>query len=84
MFKVLLITILLIAVAGVLMATSILFNKLLFNKKGRFPNTSIGHNPSMQKIGITCAKGDAAKEFRKSKDVLGGCSTEGGSGCACG
>jgi len=82
--QVLIISIILVAIAGVLMATSILFNKLLFNKQGRFPNTSIGHNPNMQKIGITCAKGDASKEFRKSKEVLGGCSTEGGGGCACG
>ena len=51
--KVLIITILLMAVAAVLLGTSILFNKLLFNKKGRFPNTAIGHNPQMQNIGIT-------------------------------
>jgi len=81
--QVLIISIVLVAIAGVLMATSILFNKLLFNKEGRFPNTSIGHNPNMQKIGISCAKGDAAKEFRKSKEVLGSCSSNGG-GCACG
>jgi len=51
--QVLIITIVLVAIAGVLMATSLLFNKLLFNKEGRFPNTSIGHNPNMQKIGVT-------------------------------
>jgi hypothetical protein len=83
MFKVLIITIVLIAIAGILMATSILFNKLLFNIKGRFPNTSIGHNPNLQKLGITCAKGDARKEFNKSKQQLG-CSTEGGASCGCG
>ncbi len=82
--QVLIISIVLVAIAGVLMATSLLFNKLLFNKEGRFPNTSVGHNPNMQKLGISCAKGDAAKEFRKSKEVLGSCSTSGGSGCACG
>jgi len=82
--QVLLISIVLIAIAGVLMATSILFNKLLFNKQGRFPNTSIGHNPNMQKLGITCAKGDAAKEFRKSKEILGSCSSQSSGGCACG
>ena len=83
--QVLIISIVLVAVAGVLMATSLLFNKLLFNKEGRFPNTSVGHNPSMQKLGITCAKGDAAKEFRKSREMLGSCSTgNSGGGCACG
>ncbi len=84
MIKVLIITIILVAIAGILLATSLLLNKLLFNKQGRFPNTSIGHNPNMQKIGITCAKGDAAKEFRKSNEILGSCSTGTGSSCGCG
>lgn len=53
MIKILIITIILVAIAAVLLATSILFNKLIFNKEGRFPNTAIGHNPNMQKIGIT-------------------------------
>ena len=53
MIKVLIITIILVAIAGILLATSLLLNKLLFNKQGRFPNTAIGHNPQMQKIGIT-------------------------------
>lgn len=84
MIKVLIITIVLVAIAGILLATSLLFNKLLFNKEGRFPNTSVGHNPSMQNLGITCAKGDASKEFRKSRERLG-CSTDNtGGGCACG
>jgi len=84
MIKVLIITIVLVAIAGILLATSILFNKILFNKEGRFPNTSVGHNPSMQKLGLTCAKGDASREFRKSKERLG-CSTDNMSGgCACG
>lgn len=83
MLKVLIIAIVLIAIAGVLMATSILFNKLLFNKEGRFPNTSIGHNPNLQKLGITCTKGDARKEFNQSREQLG-CDTESSSTCGCG
>jgi len=77
-------SIFLVAVAGILLATSILFKKILFGQTGKFPNTSVGHNPNMQKLGISCAKGDAAKEFRQSREVLG-CSTDKtGSGCACG
>jgi len=85
MIKVLLIAILLVAVSGVLLATSIIFKKLLFNKRGVFPNTSVGHNPSMQKLGITCAKGDAWKEYKDAKRNLN-CSTdeESTGGCACG
>jgi hypothetical protein len=26
--------------------------------KGKFPETHVGHNPDMKKIGITCAKND--------------------------
>ena len=84
MIKILLITILLVAVSGVLLATSIIFKKLLFNKTGVFPNTSVGHNPNMQKLGISCAKGDAWKEYKDSKRNLD-CSTEESTGgCACG
>ena len=66
------------------MATSLLFNKLLFNKEGRFPNTSIGHNPNMQKIGVTWAKGDARKEFNKGRQELGCSTTNTSGGCGCG
>lgn len=84
MIKVLIITIILVAISGILLATSILFKKLLFNKKGVFPNTSVGHNPNMQKLGITCAKGDAWKEFRDSKRSLNCSSEDSVGGCACG
>lgn len=84
MIKVLIISIILVAISGILLATSILFSKFILKKQGAFPNTSVGHNPNMQKLGITCAKGDAAKEFRRSKELLGCASDESSSGCACG
>ena len=44
--------------------------KALFVKEGRFPETSIGKNREMRKLGITCAKHD---EMRCYKDGNGGC-----------
>ncbi len=82
--KVLLISIILVAIAGVLLATNIILKKLLFNKTGHFPNTSVGHNPEMKKLGITCAKGDAWREFREAKKRQGCSSDELSGGCCCG
>ncbi|MBN2669286.1 MAG: hypothetical protein JXR60_08655 [Bacteroidales bacterium] len=84
MIKVFIISILLVAISGILLATSIIFKKLILNKRGFFPNTSVGHNPNMQKLGITCAKGDAWKEFKQSKEVLGCSTDESTGGCSCG
>ena len=42
--------------------------RILFVKEGGFPETSIGKNEEMQKLGITCAKHD---EMRCYKDIAG-------------
>ena len=55
--KVLLLSIILIAISLIFLATQI-----ILKKGGRFPKTSIGHNPDMRKLGITCAK---CEELRK-------------------
>jgi len=47
--------------------------RVLFVKDGRFPETSIGKNKEMQKLGITCAKHD---EIHCQKHLKGG-------GCGC-
>ena len=80
MIKVLLITIILVAIAILLMGIKIFFNKLLFNKQGKFPVTSVGHNPEMKKLGISCVKHDEIKCFTKSKNGLENNAT----GCSCG
>lgn len=48
--------------------------RILFVKDGRFPETSIGKNREMQKLGITCAKHD---EMNCHKGLHG----SGGCGC---
>ncbi len=82
--KVLLISIVLVAIALVLLATGILLKKVFLNKQGHFPITSVGHNPEMRKLGITCAKGDAWREFREAKKRQGCSSDELPGSCCCG
>ena len=51
MFQVFLIASILIAIAVAGLAIGIL-------SKGKFPDTHVGHNADMKKMGITCAKND--------------------------
>lgn len=55
--KVILLSIGLIAIAVLGLSISI-----LLKKKGKFPETSVGHNPDMRKRGITCAKCEEKKQ----------------------
>ena len=48
--------------------------RTLFMREGRFPETSIGKNKEMRKLGITCVKHD---EMHCYKDITGS------GGCAC-
>jgi hypothetical protein len=70
MFQTFLIAAILIAVSVAGIAVGILI-------KGKFPDTHVGHNPDMKKLGITCAKNDAAYcQGRSDSDACRGC------GCA--
>jgi hypothetical protein len=40
---------------------------MLIRKNGKFPETEVGSNKDMHKLGITCTKHDEMKEFRKEK-----------------
>lgn len=51
MLKTLLLTLVIIAVSMVLLAI-----KIIIKKKGRFPNTHIGHSAAMRKQGIHCVQ----------------------------
>ncbi|MCK5536014.1 MAG: hypothetical protein KAI79_04260 [Bacteroidales bacterium] len=79
MIKLLLITIVLLAISLVLLGTRILLGKLVFNKAGKFPITSVGHNPEMKKIGISCAKHDEIKCFKKMQGDI----YDSNSNCGC-
>ncbi len=43
---------------------------IFFKKDGKFPEKDVGHNSEMRKKGLSCAKGDALKEFQMQKKVL--------------
>lgn len=48
--------------------------KVFFTRKGKFPETSVGHNKKMQNLGITCAMDDDIRCRRNSDDRIGcGC-----------
>jgi len=80
MLKVFIISLVLIAIAVLLMGIRIFFNKLLFNKQGKFPVTSVGHNPEMKKLGISCVKHDELSCYSKNKKGI----QTSGTGCSCG
>ncbi len=71
MFKIFLIVVILIAIAFVGLGIGILI-------KGKFPDTHVGHNPNMKKLGITCAKNDRAYcQGRSQSDECKGCNCAG-------
>jgi hypothetical protein len=42
--------------------------------KGKFPDTHVGHNPDMKKMGITCAQDDSSLcQGRKKSAACRGC-----------
>ena len=62
---VILLSILLLSLALLFMAI-----KVLLKKNGRFPNSSVSHNPEMAKRGITCATTFDRMEQKKVKPDL--------------
>ncbi len=63
---------------------------IFFRKNGRFPDSEVGTNPNMRKMGLTCAKQDEIKSYRelqgrtykngtKANDAQRDC----GFGCSC-
>ena len=71
MFQLFLIVFVFIAIAFVGLSIGVLI-------KGKFPDTHVGHNPNMKKMGITCAKNEASLcRGRKQSSDCKGCSLAG-------
>jgi hypothetical protein len=51
--------------------------RMLIQKNGKFPETEVGHNKEMRKLGIICAK---AEEIKCRRDIDR--NVTGNSGCA--
>ena len=68
MFQVFLIAAVLVTLAIVGLAVGVLI-------KGKFPETHVGHNSEMKKLGITCAKNDSGlcQGRRVKTDECRGC-----------
>ena len=62
--QLLILSLIIVAIAFIGLA----FN-ILFKKQGKFPETGVGHNPEMQKRGITCAKTDEIREFNLRRNI---------------
>lgn len=61
------ILILSLVIVGIAFA-GLAFN-ILFKKNGKFPETGVGHNPEMQKRGITCAKTEELRAFNLRRNI---------------
>lgn len=57
MLKTLLFTLIIVAISMCLLAI-----KIIVKKRGRFPNTHVGHSAAMRKHGITCVQSMDAME----------------------
>ena len=69
MFQLFLIVAALIAIAVAGLSIGVLI-------KGKFPDTHVGHNPNMKKLGITCAKNESELCQGRTKSVhCQGCSS---------
>ena len=66
--KVLVISIILLGIAFIGLAF-----RALFVKEGRFPQTSIGKNKEMARLGITCVKHDEMSCYKNSGHGACGC-----------
>ncbi|MBN2683184.1 MAG: hypothetical protein JXR58_11800 [Bacteroidales bacterium] len=60
--EVFIITVVLLVIAVVFLGIS-----MIVKKNGKFPNTSVGHNPNMRKLGITCAKCEEERKCQLAK-----------------
>jgi len=63
--KLFLVVLVIVALAIVGLATQI-----IFKKNGQFPETHVGHNKNMRKLGIRCAKTIDSVEQKKANKEL--------------
>ena len=80
-------TVILISVALLAIAFIGLGFSIFFRKNGKFPETGVGHNPEMRKLGLTCARSDEIKSFNLQKGINEAKSVPGEytgcAGCSC-
>ena len=62
-------TLLLISVIVVALAIVGLGVSIFFKKNGKFPETGVGHNPEMRKLGLNCARSEELKKHNLQQDI---------------
>lgn len=63
-------TVVLLSIGLVALAIVGLGVSIFFKKNGKFPETGVGHNPEMRKLGLSCAKSDELKKFQMQKNIM--------------
>ena len=62
-------TMIIVSVAILALAVLGLGFSIFFRKNGKFPETGVGHNPEMRKLGLSCAKADELRRFQLQRDI---------------
>ncbi len=62
-------TLLLISVVLVALAIIGLGVSIFFKKNGKFPETRVGNNPEMRKLGLSCAKSEELKKHNLQQNI---------------
>lgn len=65
-----LITVFLISIVLIAIAFAGLGLNILLRKNGKFPETEVGSNKNMKKLGITCTKQDEMKMYHQEKRTV--------------
>ncbi|HCT94648.1 MAG: hypothetical protein A2X19_07615 [Bacteroidetes bacterium GWE2_39_28] len=68
-------SLIILSVIVVAICVALMSFNIIFRKNGKFPETEIGHNKEMRKLGLKCAKTDERILWKKGNS----CST-----CSCG
>ena len=63
-------TVVLLSIALVALAIIGLGVSIFFKKNGKFPETGVGHNPEMRKLGLSCARTEELKQFQLERDII--------------
>jgi hypothetical protein len=56
-----------ISIALIALCVFLLSFNIIFRKEGKFPDTEIGHNKEMRKLGLMCAKSEEKIMWHKSR-----------------
>ena len=60
-------SLIIISVAIIAIAVFLMSFNIIFRKNGKFPETEIGHNKEMRKMGLMCAKSEEKILWNKGK-----------------